>query len=48
MLQLQFYSSDLLNLPKELNIWKALMNSVPRNTKTEDIRDMSAKGGREK
>lgn len=23
MLQLQFHSSDLLNLPKELNIWKA-------------------------
>lgn len=28
MLQLQFYSSDLLNLPKELNIWRAAVGQV--------------------
>lgn len=44
----QFYSSDRLHLPKEWNISKVLKNSVPRNTKTEDIRDMSAKKGTDK
>lgn len=28
MLKLQFYSSDLLNLPKELNIWRAAVGQV--------------------